>query len=66
MKLILLLTLLAHLQIDPTWCPVLDHPHKKHFRYGQWMKKQGLWQRPRICNKKSCPNYKIKQYQYAY
>jgi hypothetical protein len=62
----LVLILMLHLSpTDSTWCPVLEHPHKKQFRYGQWMKKQGLWQRPRICNKKGCPNYKIKQYQYG-
>jgi hypothetical protein len=50
---------------DSTWCPPLDHPHTKQFRYGQWQKKNGQWQRSRLCQKKSCKNYKVKQWQYG-
>jgi hypothetical protein len=59
------LILYLALMFNTEWCPPLDHPHTKQFRYGQWMKKNGQWQRSRLCQKKSCKNYKIKQYQYA-
>jgi hypothetical protein len=29
------------------------------------MKKEGQWQRSRLCKKKSCKNYKVKQWQYG-
>lgn len=49
------------------WCPVdQHHDHKKQFRIGQWLKKNNMYQRARICKKKECKNYMAKQWQYKH